>query len=539
MGTSAKAPVFVRDATGLVRALTAFDTFAFGVVGITPGVSLVLYYVYIVFLYPGVNMTLASIGAIPISLVFGAVYYLLAISMPRSGGDYVYGSRIVHPLWGLLPNWTYTYVNIFGGIGYYSATLGGSFLAPFLVMLGSFYNSPTLLNWAAVFSTSNAGFVVAVIAIWVSAAINVLGMRAFAKAQAVMFVIAMAGIVVLLILLGINNNQTFQVAFNQYAAAYNTSYTGIIQQAKNAGWTPQSYDLTQTLFALPYLAGVSLATVWPVLAGGEIRNPKKSLLWGTLGAILISGVIFVLGAVLFYNTVGDQFAKAYSYISNSGTTTNPLPVGPYIQYLTSMLTNNPVIIFFLGFSFFIWGLILLPAFYVIVTRSIFAWSFDRILPSFLADISDTYHAPLKCILIIAILGTVGAAMTIYTSLFGLYFNITLAVSSCFIFAGVAAAVFPFSKRAKSIYEQAPSIVKIKLAGIPVISVLGVLEAIMFLYLTYLDIVSPALSGPVTPTSVGLVAGVYISAIVVYYVAKVYRKGHGMDLEMAFQEIPPE
>jgi len=530
---------FVRDATGLVRALTPFDTFAFGIVGITPGVTLVLYYVYIAFLYPGVNMTWASIGALPIALVFGATYYLLAIAMPRSGGDYVYGSRIIHPLWGLLPNWAYTYVNIFGGIGFYSATVAGSFLAPFLVMLGSFYNNPTLLSWGAAFSTTTAAFVVAVVLIWFSAAINILGMRAFARAQAIMFVIAMAGIVLLFCILATSSNQMFQVAFNQYAAKYNTSYTGIIQQAKSAGWAPQGFDVGQTLFALPYLAGVSLATVWPVLAGGEIRNPKKSLLWGTIGAISISGVIFVIGAALFYNTVGDEFVKAYAFISNTSTTTNPLPVGPFIQYLTSMLTTNPVIIFFLGFSFFIWGLILLPAFYVIVSRSIFAWSFDRLLPSFFATVNDRYAAPLNCIITIAVLGTVGAAMTVYTTLFGLYFNITLAVSSCFIFAGVAAAVFPFSKRSKTIYEQAPPIVKTKVAGIPLISVLGVVEAILFIYLTYLDIVSPALSGPVTPYSVGLVGGVYVSAIVLYYAVKAYRKSHGIDIDVAFREIPPE
>ena len=359
--------VFVRDATGLIRNLSSLDVLFLGIVGITPGVTMVLFYVYIPYLYPSVDMTIAVIGAIIVSLIFGATYYLLGASMPRTGGDYVYGSRIIHPLWGFLPSWAYACANTLG-TGFYASTVAGSYLAVMFASLGSFYSNPTLLNWATGFSSVNGGFVVALIAIWISCLINVLGIRAYAKVQAVMFYIAMAGIVVLFAILATNSNQTFQVAFNNYAAPYNTTYTGIIQQAQNNGWQPQPFNLGVTMLALPYIAGFSLATVWPVIPAGEAKRPQRSLLYGTVVAIAISGLIFLIAAVLFYNVVGDKFAKAMGYISNCGCTTNPLPVGPYIQFLTSMLTNNPAVIFFLGFSFFIWSIILLPALVLISTE---------------------------------------------------------------------------------------------------------------------------------------------------------------------------
>lgn len=533
-----KPSVFVREATGLVRELSPLDVLMFGIVGVTPGVTMVLFYVYIPYLYPGVNMTIGVIGAIIVSLIFGATYYMLSASMPRTGGDYVYGSRIVHPLWGFLPNWMYTFVNV-SALGFYASTVGGSYLAVFFATLGNFYNNSTLLDWASAVSSVNGAFVVALIVIWVSALINVFGIRAYARAQAVMFVIAMLGIVVLLGVLAVNNNQTFQAAFNSYAAPYNTSYTGIIEQAKKAGWQRQSFNLTATMLALPYIAGFSLATVWPVIPAGEAKRPQKSMLYGTVVAIGISGLIFLLSAILFYNVVGDDFAKALGYISNCGCTTNPLPVGPYIQYLTSMLTNNPVIIFFLGFSFFIWSIILLPAFYLITTRSMFAWSFDRLVPTFLADINDRFHVPLKAIILVATLSSIMGALSLYTTYVGFAFNLTLATVSSFVFAGVAAAVFPYVKRVRSIYEQAPGIVRTKVLGVPFVTIIGVLEAVIFSYLTYLDGTSPALSGPINVSSLGLIAFMYLAAFAIYFGAKWYHKRHGLDISLAFIQLPPE
>jgi len=517
--------------------LSPFDVFILGMVGITIGVNMTLFFLYITFLYPGANIPLAVVGAIPISLIFGAVYWLLSISMPRTGGDYVYGSRIIHPLWGFLPNWMYTYVNV-TALGFYAATIGGSFLAVFFATLGNFYNSATLLSWSSAAASVNGALVIALIAIWVSALINVLGIRAYARVQLIMFIIAMAGIFVLIGLLAVNSNSSFQAAFNQYGASYNTTYNGIINQAKSSGWTPQGFSLTQTLQALPFIL-LTTATVWPVISAGEAKRPQRSMFYGTMVAIAISCIFLWITAVLFFNVIGDDFAKAFAYIGNCGCTTNPLPVGPYIQYLSSILANNPAVIFFLGFSFFVWSLILLPAFYVITTRSIFAWSFDRLIPTFMADINDRFHAPLKAILLVAIISSASAALALYTTVVGFAFNITLAAVSSFIFAGVAAAVFPFVKKARPIYDQAPAIVKLKIGGLPVITILGVLEAGIFAYVTYLSALSPALSGPVNPLSVGLIGIIYVAGVVIYLVSKGYHKRLGIDIDMTFRELPPE
>ena len=50
--------------------------------------------------YPGAHM----VGAIGMAQMFviAGLYWLLSCAMPRSGGEYIYISRIIHPAVGLI-----------------------------------------------------------------------------------------------------------------------------------------------------------------------------------------------------------------------------------------------------------------------------------------------------------------------------------------------------------------------------------------------------------------------------------------------------
>ncbi|HKM78519.1 MAG TPA: APC family permease, partial [Candidatus Bathyarchaeia archaeon] len=99
-------PVFIREATGLVRSLSAFDLFNLTYGQIMPAVGIVFIVSFTPFGFPQSNMFLAFLVAIPLVAIGPAmIYSMLAASMPRSGGDYVYVSRIIHPALGFMTSW--------------------------------------------------------------------------------------------------------------------------------------------------------------------------------------------------------------------------------------------------------------------------------------------------------------------------------------------------------------------------------------------------------------------------------------------------
>ncbi len=91
--------VFVREATGLVRELGSYDAFLINmaIINIAGGLT---YDILQLFFFPGASMPLVFLlGGIPAIGVF-IVYTIFSSAFPRSGGDYLYVSRILHPAIG-------------------------------------------------------------------------------------------------------------------------------------------------------------------------------------------------------------------------------------------------------------------------------------------------------------------------------------------------------------------------------------------------------------------------------------------------------
>ncbi len=102
--------LFVRNATGLVRELSAFDAFnlVFSAVLIPVGITQVM--AFTPTFWPHANMLLSFLLATPLVATCGLVYLYYTVSMPRSGGDYVWVSRTLSPFFGFFANFSLTFV---------------------------------------------------------------------------------------------------------------------------------------------------------------------------------------------------------------------------------------------------------------------------------------------------------------------------------------------------------------------------------------------------------------------------------------------
>ncbi|HUI86627.1 MAG TPA: hypothetical protein VLY21_05700, partial [Nitrososphaerales archaeon] len=97
---ASSSPVFTRGATGLVKDLDLFDVFSYNVAGWS-GPALIATPLLLSALIGGVPaewVVFSVLLALPV--VF--TYYVVSVTMPRTGSDYVFVSRVLHPSLGFV-----------------------------------------------------------------------------------------------------------------------------------------------------------------------------------------------------------------------------------------------------------------------------------------------------------------------------------------------------------------------------------------------------------------------------------------------------
>ena len=143
----------------------------------------------------------------------------------------------------------------------------------------------------------------------------IIPLRQYAKVQTVLIIISLISPFVMLGAL-LPGHDAFVSMWN---AVSSTSYQGVIAAAQKAGYTSAAYqpNLTETVEAAPIL-GFYLLTIWPVQIAGELKNLKKSIFTGLLGAVMFSWIVFTVGVLLYYGTVGFDFSNSLIVPGNAG-----------------------------------------------------------------------------------------------------------------------------------------------------------------------------------------------------------------------------
>ena len=142
----------MRDATGLVRSFTWYDALivSLSVTGPTYfGIASQIGYVA-----PneaGADFTLSAIIGVLFMIPLGVMYYIFSTSMPRSGGDYVWMGRSLHPSVGFIAGWAMwlSFIALMAGG---ASTWGAVVIPDFALTMGYTWHNPGLITWAAGFA---------------------------------------------------------------------------------------------------------------------------------------------------------------------------------------------------------------------------------------------------------------------------------------------------------------------------------------------------------------------------------------------------
>jgi len=548
MATSTDAPrqtLFLRNATGLVKAWSTFDAFLYAFWSVNL-VTLGLYGMSFVYAIPD-GQLLGAVLLTGVLVTFLVLTYAQLVSaMPRAGGDYAWQSRIlgggvgfvlaITGWWFTLWLWTPIYANI----------LVVQFFAPLAYTLG-------WTGLATFFSSQIGIFVSCLIVLAFVSWVITLGMEGYAKIQRFCFWLGMVGLVVMLGLLLVSSHDAFVNAFNREAAslfgASGNAYQATIAAAAKNGTTGigfGTFGITSTVLLLPFLAFYLLWPVWGATLYGEVRGAKEyrkvfsAMFWGLWVTVALVAVIILL----IVKTIGWDFyyaanASYWNSLFLAGSPAPPVSIWPYPVMLAGWLVDNhlfqALLIAVMGLWFFGWaGTLFLSS-----TRVIFAAAFDRVLPEWAANISAKRRVPYGSLILMIVPSLVVSAIWSFRPNFQVIFlDATAVIAVTFLGTVIAAAIMPW--RRKDIFENSP-IARFKVAGIPVITITGVVSAIFLGFMLVEWSLNTVYGTAFTTNLMPLVYFVitYGVALAIYVVARVVRKRQGIDLARIHQEIPVE
>jgi len=278
------------------------------------------------------------------------------------------------------------------------------------------------------------------------------------------------------------------------------------------------------------IAGYAFNTYY----GGEVRKVSRTMSIAVVGSIFFTAAIFSIIAQLAQSTFGNDFITSAGYLANNGKW--PLGPAPFINNFIAMVNSNPLVNAIIIASFICWGYLLIINYYFISSRHFLAWSFDRSVPSFFGSVSDRFHSPVVSLAICGVIGWI--ALGIYTYLptdFGAV-NLTFFFVIAFLLDGLAGIAL---WRKPALLNAAPEFVRRKVGGIPVISLLGIYSIIFIGYLFVASLQNPAAIGAFGVGTIVPTIGAFIIGALSYVGMKLYYKNRGLDVGLAFREIPPE
>ena len=123
------------------------------------------------------------------------------------------------------------------------------------------------------------------------------------------------------------------------------NYDGVIKTAESNGYAPTSgIDWGETFKFLVWPLLPLLGAIQSIGIGGEIKKVRRSQLVGMLGAVIGTGLLIALFAVLSNKAFGYTFQGAIGFNSISGladgSTEATIGAAPYFTTLAGILANN-------------------------------------------------------------------------------------------------------------------------------------------------------------------------------------------------------
>lgn len=542
---------FERKATGLVREAGTWSTLIYNINFVSIGLMMMFVIQLEPAFYPGGDMIGSYVLALLIVLPTSLAFAMLAAAMPRSGGDYVYVSRILGPRLGMMSSWTNTiWWFIYGGVP--SAFLARYGLGPLFRSVGLITGNQALVEIGEWFVTPAGTIITGGLLIGALVLVFSLGLGAYFRIQNVLFAIAMLGLGVVAIVLLTGSGADFVANFDRFwqpVTGQPGTHAAVVQAATDAGFAQAPSELYWTLIPITWIYLELVFNQSSAYIGGEVKRASRIQLWSMPIAAIVSVAVAIVLTALLQGVIGTATLGALGwdpFLADASVLGQPYAM-PFTE-LVAYLAGNGLVALVLGIGFVFWSYTWLPGQILNASRNLLAYGLDGVLPARFGRVSGRYHTPVFSLVVVGALSflalVVYATNPDFTTLVGI---VAFVVS--FMIVSVAAILFPYRRR--DVWASSP--VAQVVAGVPVVTIVGVLSLIACLVAEWAYLSDPlsgvgvltngffAEDGAPTKDFVRLLiaGGTVLSGLVIYEVSRWYRNRSGIRLEATFREIPVE
>jgi len=404
-----------RNVSGFSRPMSVLDAFIYNFLSM--GVIFPWTYLWGPASFPGGHVEGAILLTFLIQLPISLAYCLLATVLPVTGGDYVYQTR-AFGRWGFVAVMSGFVIWILQWIalsGWLFAVLG---LAPLLLSLGVFTNSPALVHYAVLVESPMGIFVLTVLLTLVTTTFLIRGLRLYVRVQRYLFALTLLAIMAVIYVYLAHRGD-----FAQNLDAFVARLGGMMPLDLPA---PTLAHFTGGLQSEVVKSGVNLSPPFSWLATlGLIPIAWTSLQWATysveqnteiaeadrfwkqfiilvLSALAVA-ILLALVAHVQHRATSSEFVMAVSAGYWSGNA-SPETVRflksilqPFPNTLAMVASQSPFLSVIIALGFFANAFQVTCNCFVGVTRILVAMSTDGFLPRALGleQIDVRRHAPVR------------------------------------------------------------------------------------------------------------------------------------------------
>jgi basic amino acid/polyamine antiporter, APA family len=560
--------LFVRQSSGLVREVSVrnalfYNTAAF--IGITVAWAPVFYTLAFV---PVGKAGLTSYGWAAIlvgafCVFLGLIFASLATVMPRSGGDYVFTSRLI-PVVGPFLAWVESFTLVFAALAVIAfeipIVLRNTQISGEIIGIGTgsgFFNRANGWFTSGGAITSWPGMIGALVVIGLILLVVIQPTRRFHRIVTGLGAIGLLSWIVMWVAgLAFVHRSSFEANLPKYAGMTAAS----LQKAAVTGGV-LGHGISFGTAVLPFLMSVILFQYigfqYSAYIAGEVRgNIKRGILIGVLGALFFAVIMNSLYVDTLGNRLGTQNLLGWGINFWSGLKT---PLGQPIALPLASAISNPglwPIWLFVSIAATLWPFLLCPVYISLISRISLAWSLDRQVPKWFGEVSERLRAPINAILTAVGLCVVLAILQNFALLpksiappegklnlvSTIWFSILMALFS-WVLPGVNAIVSRFSR--PDLIRNAPWRRALWAFGL-----IWLIFAVFTYWFAGIKPITDAVGSALKPgqggvlsyfnnTGITLTIALYVIAVVIYIVVAIKNRISGVERSLLYRELPPD